>query len=140
MRMRTTKETWVKFMPSRTEMDETLNLSACLEISRVEAAAYIALLVAFGIKYCSDDGDGIGTFADKTIEDACVWEGVRGQLVQAFIASGILMGDRESDDDSLRISPVVWQALAGDAIEKRHGNAERQQTFRDNKKKGINNT
>lgn len=116
--MRTTAATWVKFGRELLELDEVYSLAGCMEISQVEAAGYIALLVAFALAHADDDGQ-IDHLTDKTIETGCYWDGERGELVAAFTSSGVLTGQRDSDSDPLAIAPSVWAALAGKAIAER---------------------
>ena len=134
--MRTTEETFVKFKQSLSDVDEVKSLAACMGISRAEAMAYVALLVAMGVKRATDDGQ-IDFLTDKCIEDACVWEGERGELVAAFIASGVCMGERYSDTNPLYISPVLWEMLASETIKKREAARIRKRNERANKR--LNN-
>ena len=124
---------WVAFGPSVLELDAVLCLAGSLGVSQVEAAGYVALVVAYGIAMADDDGR-IDHLTDKAIEQACYWEGERGCLVEHFIASNVLAGDRESDTSPLRIEPSLWDALAGKAMRGRETSRRTSQKNRDNNK------
>lgn len=109
---------WVAFGPEVMELDVVLCLAGRMGISRVEAAGYVALAVAYGIARGEDDGV-IWHLTDKAIEDACYWDGPRGELVQGLTDSYVFVGDREDDNNKLRIEPGLWQMLAGKAIQGR---------------------
>ena len=102
-------------------------------ISQVEAAGYIALVVAYGLCKADDDGQ-INDLTDRAIEKACYWMGERGALIAAFIQSGVFYGERDNDDDPLRISPRLWDELAGDTMKKRLQERKRKQQERERNK------
>lgn len=130
--MRTTKPTWCEYGRRLLEFDEVHSLAGRLETSQVEAAGFIALLVALGLAEADDDGQ-VWHLTDKAIERACYWTGERGALVAAFIACGVLVGDRESDDRPLRISPTIWDDLAGETMKQRVQARARKRKERANK-------
>lgn len=99
-------------------------LARNLEISAVEAAGYVALLVGVGIS-CATDGGELDLSA-RRIEDACRWEGMTGELFNAFRFVAILIGDRDDAADPLRFNPNIWRDYAFDAIKQRT-NARRRQ-------------
>lgn len=112
------KRQWVAFGPAVMELDVVLSLAGTLGVSRVEAAGYIALAVAYGISKAEDDGV-IWHLTDRAIENACYWDGPRGTLVKSLTDCYVFVGDREDDDNPLRIEPSLWQMLAGKAIKER---------------------
>lgn len=122
--MRTTKPTWVKFGPELLELEAVYSLAGEMSVSLVEAAGYIALVVAFAIANADDDGQ-IDFLTDKAIETACFWPGTRGALVTAFINSNVFSGERDSDNQPLSIEPGLWQKLAGQTIDGRKAARER---------------
>lgn len=135
--MRTTADTFVKFNRALADLDEVQSLAACMGISRAEAMSYVALLVSMGVQRATDDGQ-IDFLTDKCIEDACVWEGVRGGLIAAFMESGVCMGERYSDTNPLYIAPNLWELLAGDTIKKREAARKRKQKQRENERLNRN--
>jgi hypothetical protein len=130
--MRTTADTWVEYGRRLLERDEVYSLAGALYVSQVEAAGYIALLVALGLAEADDDGQ-VWHLTDKAIEMACYWTGERGALVAAFVACGILVGDRDSDDNPLRIMPGLWDDLAGKTLKQRILARKRKQLERNRK-------
>ena len=129
MTMRTTGTTYVEFNLLLVDRDETLSLAGSMGISRVEAAGYIGLLVAFGLKYADDDGQ-VDIFSDKAIEDGCAWDGQRGELLKAFMLSGVLVGERDSSSNPIHVAPDLWAALAGKSIKARADARRRKQNQR----------
>ena len=93
-------------------------------ISQVEAAGYVALLVAFAIAHADDDGQ-IDHLTDKTIETACYWTGERGALMNMFSISGVFSGERDSDEKPLSIERDLWRAVAGKTIDERNAARKR---------------
>lgn len=122
--MRTTKPTWVKFGTEFLELDAVYSLAGTLDVSQVEAAGYIALLIAFAIAHADDDGQ-IDHLTDKTIETACYWTGERGALMECFTLAGVLSGERDSDDEPLAIERGLWRAVAGKTIDERNAARKR---------------
>ena len=102
-------------------------------ISQVEAAGYIALLVALGISKGDDEGQ-IDFLTTKAIEQACYWPGERGQLLKAFLACNVLSGERDSDTNPLHISAALWNTIAGKAIKNRKDARKRQAEKRERDK------
>ena len=125
---------WVEYSVDLLENDYVYSLAGTMDITQVEAAGYVALLVAFALKH-GDDGGQVDYLTDKAIEKACYWTGERGALVKAFCESGVFRGDREDDKNPLTITPDVWNALAGRALKQRSEWRKRQQTRRDKGKK-----
>ena len=123
--MRGNKPTWVKFGLDLLQFDEVQELAHVLCVSRVEAAGYIALAVAMGMSMADDDGI-IDHLSDKAIEDACGWEGMRGELINAFLKAGVFDGERDSDTNPMYIARSLWIEMAGDAIKKRTDSRKRQ--------------
>lgn len=131
--MRTKADTWVEYGRRLLELDEVYSLAGTLNITQVEAAGYIALVVALGLADADDDGQ-VDHLTDKAIEKACYWTGERGALVAAFVESGVLCGDRDSDDSPLRISPGLWDVLAGKTLKQRIQARKRKQDERNRNK------
>lgn len=131
--MRTKADTWVEYGRRLLELDEVYSLAGTLNITQVEAAGYIALVVALGLADADDDGQ-VDHLTDKAIEKACYWTGERGALVAAFVESGVLYGDRDSDDSPLRISPGLWDVLAGKTLKQRIQARKRKQDERNRNK------
>lgn len=127
--MRATADTWVEYGRRLLELDEVYSLAGTLDVSQVESAGYIALLVALGLAEADDDGQ-VWHLTDKAIEMACYWTRERGTLVAAFVASGVLVGDRDSDDNLLRIAPGLWNDLAGKTLKQRIQARKRKQLER----------
>lgn len=134
--MRTTAQTWVKFGKELLELDAVYCLAGSLSISQVEAAGYIALVVAFAIAQADDEGQ-IDHLTDKAIETACYWPGERGELVKAFTDNGVFSGQRDSDSEPLQIAPDLWAKLAGKTIEDRKAARKRKAKQRANER--LNN-
>lgn len=130
--MRTTKPTWVPFGPKLLELDAVYVLAGHMQISQVESAGYIALVIAFAIANADDDGQ-IDFLTDKAIESACFWTGERGALVTAFSKCGIFSGKRDSDENPLSIDPGLWRTVAGRAIDERKAARKRKAKERRNK-------
>ncbi len=104
--------TFARFNVDFVQMDCVARLADCMQVSRMEAAGYIALLVAFGIKRADIHGN-INDFTPRTIENACLWPSERrGELVCAFQTVGILRGELDSDDFPLTIASELWDAQA----------------------------
>lgn len=131
--MRTTAATWVRYGRELLELDAVYSLAGSMGISQVEAAGYIALVVAFAIANADDDGQ-IDHLTDKAIETACYWQGERGALVEMFRYAGVLSGERDSDTEPLAIEPSLWVAVAGKTIEERKNARKRKQKERRTKK------
>lgn len=110
-------------------MDAVLILAGGMEIPQVEAAGYIALVVSFAIEKAYDNGI-VDHLTDKAIERACFWGGNKGELVQAFTEFGIFVGERDSDENPLRIEPGLWEALAGKVIKQRIDSRRRKEKQR----------
>ena len=127
------KRQWVPFGPEVLELDAVLSLAGSMGISRVEAAGYVALAVAYGIAKADDDGR-IDHLTDKAIETACYWDGPRGALVREFVRAYVFTGDRETDDNPLRIEPSLWVALAGKAMKGREASRITSKNNRDRNK------
>lgn len=130
--MRTTKPTWVKFGTELLELDAVYALAGSMGISQVEAAGYIALVVAFAIANADDDGQ-IDYLTDKAIEKACYWTGERGALIDAFTQNGVFEGERDSDNNPLSIERGLWRAVAGKTIDERKAARKRKAKERANK-------
>lgn len=126
-------QTWVKFGNAFVERDEVYSLAGCMGGSLVEAAGYIALVVAYALAVGDDDGC-VDDLTDKAIERACFWYGERGALVEHFITSGIFCGDRNSDTNPLRIAPALWADVAADTIRKRADARQRKRNQRERDK------
>lgn len=107
-------------------------LAKAMQISVVEAAGYVALLVDVGISKAEDNGEL--DVSIKRIEDACMWDGVSGELFKAFRWTGILIGDRDDDENPLRFNPHVWRDFAYDAIKQRIEARKRQANKRERDK------
>lgn len=131
--MRTKADTWVEYGRHLLELDEVYSLAGVLCVSQVEAAGYIALVVALGLADADDDGQ-VWHLTDKAIEKACYWTGERGALVTAFVESGVLFGDRDSDENPLRIAPGLWDDLAGKTLKERIQARERKRKQRNGEK------
>jgi len=129
--VRTKADTWVEYGRHLLELDEVYSLAGVLCVSQVESAGYIALLVALGLADADDDGQ-VWHLTDKAIEKACYWPGERGELVKAFVESGVLIGDRDSDENPLRIAPGLWDDLAGKTLKERIQARERKRKQRNN--------
>lgn len=122
-------DTYVRYGSQLLELDEVYSLAGHMCISQVEAGGYIALVVALGIARANDDGN-IDDLTTKAIEAACYWTGERGQLLDSFLACGVLTGERDSDTNPLRISPALWVTVAGSAIKQRKDARERKRRQR----------
>ena len=127
-------ETYWKITPDLLEWQSVLDLAEVLHESRHAAGMYVALLYAFGVGNADDSGS-INDYHDRKIENICRWNGKRGGLIEAFCASGILIGDADgrSEDDPLRIAG--WTQLAAAIIEGRKQARERQNKSRGKKRK-----
>lgn len=123
------KLTYCPYGPALLERDEVLLLAGSLGTSQVEAAGFIALLVGYALSMGDEDGT-IDHLSTHHIERACYWTGEPGALVEAFEANAVCCGHKDDDDDPLRISPVLWELLAGTAIKKRKDNQRRQKEHR----------
>ena len=99
-------------------------LAAAMSISIVEAAGYVALLVAVGISKAEDNGEL--DMPVRRIETACLWDGEAGELFNAFKRAAILLGERDDTKNPLRFNPDVWRDFAYDAIKKRESARIRQ--------------
>lgn len=67
------------------------SLSETMGISMAEAAAYIGFLMAYAFVYGNAEDDGtIEHLNPFEIENYCLWQGERGQLINSFIAAGVL--------------------------------------------------
>ena len=130
--MRTQKPTFAPYGPELIKCDEVKALAYLLEVRPVEAAGYVALVVAMGIAEADDFGL-IDHLTDKTIEAACAWDGERGALVNAMCAAGVLSGERDSDTRPLRIASGLWDAMAGAVVRKRQASRERMAAMRGRK-------
>ena len=102
---------WVPYGPGLVDHDYSLTLAGELGISPVEAAGYIALLVARALRLQNDIGL-VDDLTDRAIEKACYWTGERGALVKAFCRAGVLQGVRDDDTHPLTICPEIWKLLA----------------------------
>lgn len=129
IQVRTTKATWVKFGTELLELDAVYSLAGSTGMSQVEAAGYIALVVAFAIANADDEGV-IDHMTDKAIETACYWTGERGTLVAAFLDAGVFDGERDSDVKPLCIEAGLWRSIAGKTIEERKAARKRKQKER----------
>lgn len=128
-----TDKPWAPFGPVLLEYDCVYSLAGSLQISQVEAAGFVALVIAFAIANADDYGR-IDDFTDKAIESACYWSGERGELVKAFAANGVLEGERDSDDKPLRIETGLWATVAWGAIKKRIEARNRKRKERERKR------
>ena len=104
-------------------------LARAMQISVVEAAGYVALLVDVGISKAEDNGEL--DISARRIEDACMWTGEAGELFKAFKWTAILIGDRDDNTNPLRFNPDVWRDFAYDAIKQRMEARKRQANKRE---------
>jgi len=114
------------------EDEITVALAGALNLSIVEAAGYIGMLVCLGISKATDNG--LLDLKDVVIERECLWPGRDGQkpgeLAKAFKACGIL---RDFGSD-VQITSDIWVNYCFDAIKKRDQSAARQKAWRERQK------
>ena len=126
---------WVKYSTDLVEDDYSFNLACSLQTeSRVEAAGFISLLVAFALVKGDDTGQ-VDHLTDKAIEQGCYWHGARGELVKAFCDSGVLVGSRDDDTSPLTVAPALWATLAGPVLKGREEARKRKKEQRNRRKK-----
>lgn len=121
--------TWWKFDLDMCKLPEIAELADQLQLPAVAAAGYTALLYAWGISNAGDDGD-ISRYTHKAIETACGWEGTRGDLLNAFHASGIIYGDLDGEDDDAPLTIANWFDLMTDIRTQRDQTRQRVQKHR----------
>jgi hypothetical protein len=123
--------TWWKFTPDMCNQPEVKELASIIELPTFAAAGAVALLYVWAIGKTDDSGN-INEYTTKAIETACMWEGKRGDLLNAFHASGVIIGDihDRDDDDPLRIAN--WANVAADILNERQRTRTRVQKHRSN--------
>lgn len=121
--------TWWKFTPDMCNQPEVKELASIIKLPTFAAAGAIALLYVWAIGKADDSGN-INEYTTKAIETACMWEGERGDLLNAFHASGVIIGDMydRNDDDPLRIAN--WANVAADILNERQRTRMRVQKHR----------
>lgn len=128
--MASNRRTFARFNLDFVEMDCTKRLADVLQISEVEAAGYIALLIVFGIQKADNKGC-INEYTARTIENACHWpKNRRMELIGAFWDAGVVIGQPDDDDDPLTIAPDLWFTQAADVAEKREKDRNRKRAER----------
>lgn len=123
--------TWWKFSADMCDEPKIAKLARTLEIPVVMAAGTAALLYAWAVD-AADDCGSLNDYTVKAIESACRWEGVRGALLDALHASGILMGDLVERDEGNPLRVADWETVAGKVLGERKHTRERQRKFREN--------
>ena len=136
--MKAETKVWLRFNKALIENDYVLSLAGCMSCSQVEAAGYVALVVAFGLSFADDNGT-IDHLTDHSIERACYWDGEPGELIRLFTESGIFVGERDSDTNPLAISPDVWHGLGGEVLAGREAARKRKAEQRARDRAGKKN-
>lgn len=108
---------------------EVENLAEIIALPTFGAAGAVALLYVWAIGKADDSGN-INEYTTKAIETACMWEGKRGELLKAFHASGIIIGDIHDRDDEDPLRIANWKNVAADILNERQRTRARVQKHR----------
>lgn len=104
-------------------------MAKIIELPTFAAAGAIALLYVWAIGKADDSGN-INEYTTKAIETACMWEGKRGDLLNAFHASGVIIGDIHDRDDNDPLRIANWGNVAADILNERQRTRARVQKHR----------